>query len=55
MIARFAFCTSDHSFDSEQSPTSADACGEEVGKRLACVAPEVNLREHIMYASAKYE
>ena len=30
------FCTSDHSFESEPSPTSADACGEVTGCTASC-------------------
>ena len=44
------FCPGDCPFESKPSPTSVHACGEMTGcilatKRLAHVAPEVNLRE----------
>ena len=46
----FVFCPVDCPFESEPSPTSAHECGEVTGcvpaaKRLAHVAPEVDLRE----------
>ena len=46
----FVFCPGDCPFESEPSPTSAHACGEVTGcmpatKRLACRAPEVDLKE----------
>ena len=46
----FVFCLCDCTFKTEPSPTSAHACGEVTDyaaatKRLASVAPEVNLEE----------
>ena len=45
----FVFYPGDCLFESEPSPTSAHAC-EEVTKRLASVAPEVDLRECTLHS-----
>ena len=51
----FVFCSCGCTFESEPSPTSAHACGEVTGcapavKRLASVAPEVNLGECTLHS-----
>ena len=48
------FCQGDCPFESEPTPTSADAFEEVTGwlaaKRSACVAPEVDLRECALHS-----